>query len=258
MVKQQVHSTGVLIQWCCSTGGAEGGVWLTRTWVCGWHVASASSICEYLWCMCCLKFSLFIPDLTDQFGIFMMMFSVTSDTWDLNKHHKSSKRNKQIITARNMFVLCCLLLPLLLPSIEKWWGEDEFGWGWSWSAGAAWSAMFLSSQCLPICKYLQSILCGAWVFTTNACGSLVHGVCACKLVCMSDTEDLPQLHVSVRWGISLSLSTVYWAPTLSLTKSTNEKRSIPHSTFSDPFKWQTGRWEKCLFTSPSLCTRLWP
>lgn len=45
------------------------------------------------------------------------------------------------------------------------------GWGQSCSA---WSAVSFSLQCMPSCKYLQSILWEAWVFTAKACGSTLR------------------------------------------------------------------------------------
>lgn len=56
------------------------------------------------------------------------------------------------------------------------------GWGQSRSA---WSAVSFSLQCMPSCKYLQSILWEAWVFTAKACGSTLR-VC----MYMSNEEAL--------------------------------------------------------------------
>ncbi len=58
---------------------------------------------------------------------------------------------------------------------------EGVGWGRSRSPAAAWSAMFLSPQRLPSCKYLHSILWEAWVFTANACGSSARA-CVCASV----------------------------------------------------------------------------
>lgn len=78
---------------------------------------------------------------------------------------------------------------------------EAVGWGQSRSA---WSAVSFSLQCMPSCKYLQSILWEAWVFTAKACGSTLR-------VCMymsSEEALLLSLCVFVGWGTSLGLSTV--------------------------------------------------